>query len=147
MVSLRQFTERDATVLREKQMFTASTEELCGMIKAWESKTFQGKYFEMLALMANDSVVGCISLYGKTERIASIGVEVFPDERCKGYAAEGMRLMIENAKRRGFRIIQDQVRADNTASIALHQKLGFETDGYFYVNAKEHKVLIYLLCL
>lgn len=35
MFSLRQFTTRDATVIREKQMFTASTEEICGMIKAW----------------------------------------------------------------------------------------------------------------
>ena len=34
--------------------------------------------------------------------------------------------------------------ADNGASIALHEKLGFQTDGYLYTNAKGRKVL---LCL
>ncbi|MBR3738916.1 MAG: GNAT family N-acetyltransferase [Clostridia bacterium] len=146
-LALRPFTGQDAAVIREKQITEASMEEVEGMIKAWESKTFQGKYFEMLALVANVSVVGSISLYEKTKKAASIGVEVFSDERGKGYAAEGMKLMIELARKRGYRIILDQVRADNAASIALHEKLGFETDGYLYENAKGHKVLIYLLCL
>ena len=147
MVSLRQFAEHDAAVIREKWMFTASTEEICRMIKEWKSRTFEGKYFEMLALTANDAVVGCVSLYEKTAGIASVGVEVFAGERGKGYAAEGVRLMLENAKRLGYRIIQDQVSADNAASIALHKKLGFETDGYLYVNARNRQVLLFLLCL
>ena len=36
MVSLRQFTDRDAAVIREKQMPSASPEEISGMIEAWE---------------------------------------------------------------------------------------------------------------
>ena len=147
MIALRPFTEHDAAILREKQMPSASIGEVSGMIKSWESKTFQGKYFEMLALTADHAVVGSISLYGRTERIASVGMEVFPDERGKGYAAKGMRLIIEHAKRLGYRVIQNQVGADNAASIALHEKLGFETDGYVYQNARDRRVLIYLLCL
>lgn len=147
MISLRQFTDRDAAVIREKQMPSASPEEISGMIEAWKSNTYQGRFFQMLALTADDSVVGSISLYENTKKIASVGVEVFADERGKGYATEGMKLMIANAEKRGYRILQDQVRADNAASIALHEKLGFETDGHLYANAKGRQVLIYLLCL
>lgn len=147
MIGLRPFTDGDAAVIREKQMPSASMDEVRGMIEAWKSKTFRGKYFEMLALTADRAVVGSVSLYGHTEKIASVGMEVFPDERGKGYAAEGMRLILEKARERGYRVILDQVRSDNAASIALHEKLGFETDGYRYKNAKDREVLIYLLCL
>ena len=147
MIALRQFSALDAAVLREKQMPDASMEEVLRTIRAWGTKTFQGKYFEMLALTAEDAIVGSVSLYGHTDEMASVGIEVFPDERGKGYATEGMRLIIETAKRRGYRIIQDQVRADNGASIALHEKLGFQTDGYIYRNAKGREILLYLLCL
>ena len=147
MVSLRPFTDRDATIIREKQMPSASLDEVLEMIKAWESKTFRGRHFEMLALTADHTVVGSVSLYGHTDQIASVGIEVFPDERGKGYAAEGMRAILKIAAMHGYRIISDQVRADNAASIALHEKLGFETDGYLYQNAKGREVLIYLLCL
>ena len=147
MVSLRQFTDRDAAVIREKQMPDASIEEISRMIRDWQSNRYQGKHFEMLALTTDDAVVGCISLCGHTDKIVSLGAEVFFDERGKGYAAEGMRAAIERAGMQGYRIIQDQVRTDNAASRALHEKLGFETDGYVYTNAKGRNVLIYLLCL
>ena len=147
MIGLRPFTDDDAAIIREKQMPDASMDEVRGMIKAWEAEIYQGRYFEMLALTADHAVVGSVSLYGHTETIASVGIEIFPDERGRGYAAEGMRLILEKARARGYRIIQDQVRADNAASIALHEKLGFETDGYVYKNAKDREVLIYMLCL
>lgn len=147
MVTVRQFSNLDAAVLREKQMPDASMEEVCQTIQAWATKSFQGRYLEVLALMDDDKVVGSISLYGRTDSIASVGAEVFPEERGKGYAAEGMRLILEIARKRGYRVIQDQVRVDNAASIALHEKLGFETDGYIYRNAHDRRVLIYLLCL
>lgn len=40
-----------------------------------------------------------------------------------------------------------QIRADNVASIALHNSLGFETDGYVYTNKKGNEVLIYIKVL
>ena len=39
------------------------------------------------------------------------------------------------------------IYGDNVVSIALHEKLGFETDGYVYKNAKGRDVLIYSKCL
>ena len=147
VIALRQFSTFDAAFLREKQMPDASMEEVLETIQAWGTKTFQGKPFEMFAVTADAAVVGSASLYGHTDEMASVGMEVFPEERGKGYGAEGMKLILEIARGRGYRFLQDQVRAENGASIALHEKLGFATDGYIYRNAKGREVLLYLLCL
>ena len=146
-VCLRQFDIDDAELLRANQMSDATIEEVKEIIESWKSKTYQGKYFEMFALTVNDIVVGSISLYGREDKIASIGAEIFPDERGKGYAAEGLKLVMEKAKDKGYLLAQDQIRTDNAASIALHEKLGFETDGYVYKNSKGRDVLIYSKCL
>ena len=146
-VCLRQFEYDDAELLRVNQMPDASIEEVRKIIESWKTKAFEGKYFEMFALTVNDNIVGSISLYGRGKTIVSIGAEVFPDERGKGYAAEGLKLVMEIAKEKGYQLAQDQVRTDNAASIALHEKLGFETDGYVYKNAKGSDVLIYSKCL
>ena len=146
-VCLRQFNIDDAELLRANQMSDATIEEVKEIIESWKSKTYQGKYFEMFALTVNDTVVGSISLYGRADKIASIGAEIFLDERGKGYAAEGLKLVMEKAKGMGYLLAQDQVGTDNAVSIALHEKLGFETDGYVYKNAKGRDVLIYSKCL
>ena len=65
----------------------------------------------------------------------------------KGYAYDAMCLLIEFATQKGYKIILQQVRTDNLASICLHAKLGYETDGQVYENQKGHKVLIYLMPL
>ena len=147
MIELRYFTEADAPVLRQKQYPDAGLAELVEMIRAWNTGSYRGKRFEQFAIAADGAVVGSVSLYERSGSVASVGLEVFADERHKGYAAEGMRRISEAAKARGYRVLLDQVAADNAASIALHEKSGFETDGYVYQNAKNRPVLLYLLCL
>ena len=147
MISIRHFTEHDAIILQQKQYTENSITDICEMITEWESNTYQGKYFEMFAITADDAIVGSASLYEHSKSVVSIGVEIYPDQRRNGYAAEGMRLIMNHAKDLGYRIIQDQVRTDNQASIALHNSLEFETDGYVFKNAKDKDVLLYLFCL
>ena len=147
MISIRHFTEQDATIIQQKQYTETSITDIYEMITEWESNTYQGKYFEMFAIIADDAIVGSASLYEHSKSVVSIGVEVYPDQRRKGYAAEGMRLIMNHARDLGYRIIQDQVRTDNQASIALHNSLEFETDGYVFKNAKDKDVLLYLFCL
>ncbi len=147
MISMRHFTEHDAIILQQKQYTENSITDICEMITEWESNTYQGKYFEMFAITANDTIVGSASLYEHSKSVVSIGVEIYPDQRRNGYAAEGMRLIMNHAKDLGYRIIQDQVRTDNQASIALHNSLEFETDGYAFKNAKDKDVLLYVFCL
>ncbi len=147
MISIRHFTEHDAIILQQKQYTENSITDICEMITEWESNTYQGKYFEMFAITANDTIVGSASLYEHSKSVVSIGVEIYPDQRRNGYAVEGMRLIMNHAKDLGYRIIQDQVRTDNQASIALHNSLEFETDGYAFKNAKDKDVLLYVFCL
>ncbi len=65
----------------------------------------------------------------------------------KGFAFDAMVQMLEYAAKKGYKIILDQVRKDNLASIRLHKKLGFESDGYVYLNEKNIDVLLYLKLL
>ena len=117
------------------------------MIAASKTGLYNGRPFKMYAITIDDRIVGSISLYGQSESVASIGIEILPEKRRKGYATESFGLVLEEARERGYKVIQNQVRADNDASIALHEKIGFETDGYVFKNRKDHAVLLYILCL
>ena len=55
-----------------------------------------------------------------------------------------MAALIERAAEAGYRTLADQVRADNRASIRLHEKLGFESDGTVCLNRKRHEVLLFI---
>ena len=147
MIIIRHFTERDAIIIQHKQYPEVPITDLREMISEWNTCSYDGKYFEMFAITSEDEIVGNVSLYQHTKSIVSIGVEVFPEERKRGYGFEGMRLVIDYARVLGYRVIQDQVRTDNRASIALHNKLEFETDGYVFKNAKGKDVLLYVHCL
>ena len=58
-----------------------------------------------------------------------------------------MIIACQKAKEKGFKIVSQQIRTNNAASIALHSSLGFETNELVYTNAKGNQVSIYLKCL
>lgn len=147
MVSLRHFSFGDAPILAEKLWPEMKPAEIEQMIADWNTLTYDGKYFEMFAIERDGALTGYVSLYEHSKSVVSSGIEVFESERKRGVAFAAMSLLNEHARCRGFRIIQDQVRADNTASLRLHEKLGFETDRYIYRNRKGEEVLLYLLAL
>lgn len=147
MILLRHFTEDDAETIRKKQWPDLSIEEIEAIIYDWKTLEYKGKYFEMMAIVADDAVVGNISLMEHSRSIVSLGVEVYLDERSKGYATAAMKQAFMLATERGYKIIQDQVRVDNKPSIALHERCGFETDGYVFINKKGKEVCIYTSAL
>ena len=59
-------------------------------------------------------------------------------------AIKAMLLVMDKAKTMGYKVVSQQIGRNNTASIALHEKLGFETDEYIYRNKKGNEVLIYI---
>ncbi|MBQ9459436.1 MAG: GNAT family N-acetyltransferase [Oscillospiraceae bacterium] len=142
-VTLRHFTRGDIPALRAELWRDASEDELLRMIADWNTLTHDGKYFEMFAVVRGGAVAGTASLYEHTASTVSLGAEIFESERGKGCAFEALQLLMAHAREKGFRIAQDQVRADNAASIRLHEKLGFETDGYVYRNQKGREVVLY----
>ena len=144
MISLRHFTEDDAEIIRQKQWPDLSTEEIVSIINDWKTLKYEDKYFEMLAIVADDEIVGYISLMEHSKSVVSLGIEIYADERNKGYATAAMAQACKIAADRDYKIIQDQVRIDNKPSIALHEKCGFETDGYIFLNQKQKEVCFYI---
>ena len=136
MISLRHFEESDVEVLQTYNLSGKSKDDVISMVHDWNTLSYKDRYFEMFAIQKDATIVGSISIYERSKSIASLGIEIFTPYRRKGYGYEAMRLLIEFATQKGYKIILQQVRTDNLASIRLHEKLGFETDGHVYKNQK-----------
>ena len=147
MIILRNFIKEDALQLSQQGYSDLSVEEVETLIGDWNKKQLGGRYFEMFAIVFDGKIVGSVSLYQHSTEVISIGPEIFGEHRRKGFAKEAMRLACRMAKEKGFKIVSQQIRTNNTASIALHSSLGFETNGLVYTNAKGNQVSIYLKCL
>jgi RimJ/RimL family protein N-acetyltransferase len=103
-------------------------DELISMIQVWNSKRYDGNYYQMFGI-ANDGVlVGTLSLYQKDANVNSVylGVEIDVENRRKGFAADAIRLSFAIAKEKGYERVESQVRIANIASVKLHLKCGFE---------------------
>ncbi len=144
MITLRRFTEEDAEWIHRHFYPNMQEEAIQEMIHDWNKGTYNGKEFEMLAILEDQQRAGMISLYQHSASVASIGPEVVPEKRNRGVAFGAMKLMMEEARSKGYHILSQQVRTNNMASRNLHEKLGFETDDYVYRNKHGHEVLIYL---
>ena len=89
------------------------------------AKNHMGKYFELFAVMDDDICVGFVSLYETAPGQISCGPEIKPQYRQQGYGYLAVRAALEQATLMGYTKAIAQIRQDNTASISLHQKLGF----------------------
>ena len=147
MITLRNFLDSDAPIFQEKHSKHLSIEEIRDMFRKWNVKEYEGKYFEMFAIVKDEEIVGRISLYQHSENVISCGPEIFEGYCRLGFAKEAMMLAMDIAKSKGYKVVMQQIRTDNVASIALHNSLGFETDGYVYTNKKGNEVLIYIKVL
>lgn len=142
-MQLRNFKKQDASILADKMYGNLSIGQIEDMICAWDTKQYYGKYFDMLAVVDNDVIVGMLSLYQIKEKTLHIGSVIFPEFRKKGFAKAAMTMAFDIAKELDCCTISQQIRLDNAASIALHRSLGFEIVGTPFVNAKGNEVCIY----
>jgi len=99
--------------------------ECLEMIAAWDTLEYEGKYFEMVAVLVDGEVVGSVSLYDHGEDTIGPGPEIWQSARQKGYACAAMTQALAHAKAKGFTKAEGMVRIDNAASIRLHEKLGY----------------------
>ena len=147
MITLRNFTVDDAIEFQQKQSVNKPLNEVISLLTKWQEKEFEGKYFEMFAVTKDKEIVGMISLYQHSENVISCGPEIFERYRKQGIGGEAMILAMKIAKNKGYKLMSQQIRVDNTASISLHKKLGFETDEYIYKNKHGNDVLIFIKLL
>ena len=144
MLELRHFTRQDAAFLQTSLYPGIAAEEALRLIEAWDTCVYQNRYFEMFAVTCDSALIGCVSLFEHSPSVVSAGIEIIDSERNKGYGAQAMAKLIDLARQKGYRIMLDQLRRDNRASVRLHEKLGFESDGYVYRNQKNHETLLYI---
>lgn len=147
MIVLRDFISSDIPALQKHCYPDLTGQEIQKMMEQWNQEEYAGKYFKLFAVTDGQTLAGSISLYQHTKSIVSFGPEIFTEYRRRGYASAAIREAFPIAKDKGYRIVLDQVRSDNTASIALHQKLGFETDACEYKNKKGNRVYLFLKLL
>lgn len=147
MLLLRNFTDADAEVFQRFCGTDMTLEEIRELFAKWNKKQYDGKYFEMFAIVKDGQLVGQISLYQLSKSMVSCGPVVFDCYRRQKNGENAMILAMDMAKNMGYKTVLQQIRVDNTPSLALHSRLGFETDGYTYKNKKGNDVLIYLKSL
>lgn len=144
MITIRNFTIQDIPNMQEDYYMHKTHSELEKMINDMNTKTCDGRYFEAFAIVVNDHVVGYVSLYEQSKETVSCGVLIYPSYRRKGYAFEGMSLVIKESKHKGYNAIIAHVRTDNVESICLHRKLGYEVNKK-YINRKGNEVYDFVL--
>lgn len=142
-MQLRSFEKQDALILSEKLYTNLSIKQIEDMICLWETKQYEGKYFEMFAIVEGDKIVGRVSLYESREKTIHIGPEIFPEFRRKGFAKKAMNMACDIAKEKGYLLVSQRIRVDNVASIALHISLGFKMCGEAFINLKGNKICVY----
>lgn len=144
MVYIRNFTEEDIPALQEERYADMTYSELKKLISDWNTKKYNGAYFEMFAICSDGIATGTVSLYQHTENTVSVGTEVFEKYRKKGLGTEGTRLCILKAKEQEYKYVSARLRTDNTASLSIVTKLGFSKTGQT-VNQKGYPVYNFIL--
>lgn len=122
---LRPFTSIDCPVILKYQYPDSSVEEIKEMILQWNTRQYDGRYFEMLAIENDGDIVGYVSVVAQNDNTVSEGVEIYAPYRRQGFAYLAVAMILEHIKIRGYSLVTAQVRRDNAASVALHHKLGF----------------------
>lgn len=142
MVILLPFGPEDWPVLSEFQYPGMPEPDARNLIANFGAGTYQGRYSETLAVEAEGRIVGFVSLYEQEDGTVSEGIEIYPPYRRQGYARAALTALLQHAKAQGFQTVTAQVRQDNTASVALHQKLAFQVTGSF-VNKRGKPVFTF----
>ena len=137
MLTLRLYTQADWPVLVRYQYPTITETEAKQLIRNYNLGYYDNKKFQMLAIEYDGTLIGYTSLLEQAPGIASEGVEIYPPYRRQGFAYSALRQLLEQAT--AYHTITAQIRKSNTASLALHKKLGFQITEEF-INQRGHEV-------
>lgn len=142
MIYIRPIGCNDKPLFQDTSYAATPTNSMDKMLAESLVKSHDGKYFELFTVMDDNICVGFVSLYETATGEISCGPEIKPQFRQQGYGCLAVSIALERANLLGYTQAVAQIRQDNTASIALHRKLGFSHGGS-YINKKGHRVLTF----
>ena len=116
------------------------------MILESMNKIHNNSYFEILVVYNDNSVVGFMNLYAHSKHIISCGPAIKSHLQRQGFGFKGETLALNYAKEKGFTIAVGDVFEKNIASIALHEKLGFEQE-IKYIDEQNRIMRLYVKSL
>ncbi len=140
MIFIRPVRCDDKGIFQDTSYAAMSSNAMEIMLSESLAKSHDGRYFELFAVMDEKTCVGFVSLYETAPKTVSCGPEIKSQYRQQGYGYVAVSQALARADLLHFTKAVAQIRQDNTASIALHQKLGF-TLCRSYINKKGHPVL------
>lgn len=141
-VKLRKLTEEDAEYLKLYEFKNSDTAEIINLIALWNKNEYQGRYFEMFGSEYDGKLAGFFSIVETEDEKISIGPTVFKPYRKKGIASATMNMILKIAKEKGYKKAVAQIRTENTASIKLHEKMGYINQGKI-INKHQNEVFIF----
>ncbi len=146
MLYLKPITYENIKDLDNTSYGTMSFEQRQNMIKESINQIHNNSYFEMLSVYQDNIVIGFMNLYAHSKHIISCGPEIKESYKNKGYGFQAEVKALDYAKEKGYTIAVGGVDDNNIASIALHEKLGFEMDRK-YINGQGRTIRVYIKAL
>lgn len=123
--------------------------EACCFSSPWSEKSIVSELTNPLSLwivaVDGDTVVGYVGSQSVLGEADMMNLAVEPAYRRKGIAEQLVNTLIAHLKSRDVHCITLEVRASNTAAIALYQKMGFEQVGCrpgYYSNPREDALIL-----
>jgi RimJ/RimL family protein N-acetyltransferase len=143
---------RDDDMLRRLDFvhFPMSREAVRQQVAGYAVERPNDDAFRFVIEDREERIVGGIGMHDCDRRVGSFayGLNVLPEHRRKGYASEAVHLVLGYYFRElRYQKCTVQVYDFNEASIALHERLGFQREGRMrrmgYTEGRHFDVLIY----
>lgn len=142
-ISLRPYTLADAHYHlthedAETEKWLSGGKSTIESVTSWiqrnaESWAAGGPVFNFAVVDQLDTLLGMVearpidaSAFNTQEGDMNISYGIYPEARGKGYAVEGVKLIMQFLKNVGFKRAIIRVNPENTASLSVPRKLGFE---------------------
>jgi ribosomal-protein-alanine N-acetyltransferase len=98
-----------------------------------------------VARVGHGEVIGYLCLWEVADELHITNVAVRPDARRQGVARALIRSVLEDGRRRGFKLVVLEVRPSNHHALSLYESFGFRVvgrrHGYYYDTGEDALVM------
>jgi L-amino acid N-acyltransferase YncA len=147
-VTIRPMVPEDAARLyeffcrlpREDRLFLRDDVSLREVVDAWADELDYEKVLPIVAEV-DDTIVADATLhrrkFGWTSHVGKVRLVVDTDYRGKGLGTLMLEALIETAKKAGLEIVVAEIMRDQTGTLNILRRLGFEKEAVFYNYVKD----------